>query len=392
MTDRSSKPHHRAESDATPRQRFLSAVDRHPAGGVSLDLGYGIASYTAGAHESLCRELGIEDPSEDISARMLNIVYPDPRIRACCCGDLRFVAPGAATHGQGDVDLDTETYRDEWNLTRRLSAGGLYYDFIDPPLGACASLEECLRVLRVPQGCRARVRGMREQANQYREQGYAVGAWCFAGIFEMVFWLRGYRQAYLDFGERPALVEGLMDALLEVQLEFWQAILDEMDDLLDVALLTEDLGTQTSLMISPTRFRESVKPRIGELIRAIMDDSPETRVLLHSDGAVFPLIGDFIDMGVDILNPIQPGATGMEPRRIKAEFGHDLSFHGGIDIQSVLRCERPPSLRASIHQIIDILGRGGGYVVAPAHCVQPDVPPRNVLAMIDAVRELTQYP
>ncbi len=370
----------------------MSAVDRHPVGGVSLDLGYGIASYTAGAHASLCRELGIDNPTEEISARMLNIVYPDPRIQACCCGDVRFLAPGATPDGEGDVDLDAHTYRDEWNLTRRLSAGGLYYDFIDPPLASCESLKECLSALRAPRDPRARVRGMRKQAQRFREQGYAVGAWCFAGIFEMVFWLRGYHQAYLDFGENPGLVEGLMDALLEIQRDFWHAILEETGGLLDVALLTEDLGTQTSLMISPARFRESVKPRIRELIHGIKTASPSTRVLLHSDGAIFPLIGDFIDMGVDILNPIQPGAAGMDPRRIKAEFGRDLSFHGAIDIQTLLRCESPENVRASIHQMIDFMGTSGGYVVAPAHCVQPDIPPQNILALVEAVHEIATYP
>ena len=392
MIDRFDTSRHQQDSGEMPRERFLSAVERRPTGGVSLDLGYGIASYTLGAHRALCDVLGIANPSSIVSARMLNIVYPDARIQQCCCGDVRFLASGPLPSGSEDVDLDDRTYRDEWNLTRRLSAGGLYYDFVDAPLEGCRTLDECLKRLRRPQGATPRALGMREQAETYRSQGYAVGAWCFAGIFEMVFWLRGYRQAYLDFGARPKIAAGLMDALLEIQIDFWSAILKETDGLLDVALLTEDLGIQTALMISEQQFREIVKPRIGELIRHIKGMSPNTKLLLHSDGAVFPLIGDFIEMGVDILNPVQPGATGMNPRLIKKEFGDDLSFHGAIDIQDLLRSETPQTVRASIHKVVELLGKNGGYVVAPAHCVQPDVPPENILALVDAVRELAEYP
>lgn len=385
-------PSYESTSGISPRDRFLSAVERAPRGGVSLDLGYGITSYSAGAHDALRHELGLESAPAQISARMLNIVYPSQEIQRTCCGDLRFIAPGAPLSGSEDVDLDDCTYRDEWNLTRRLTSAGLYYDFIDPPLAGCETLDACLHALRRPHGAVARVAGMRAHAEQFRNEGFAVGTWCFAGIFEMVFWLRGYRQAYLDFGANPNLVEGLMDALLETQLEFWSAILAETEGVLDVALLTEDLGTQASLMISPKQFRCIVRPRIEQLVRHIKKMSPSTKVLLHSDGAVFPLIADFIDMGVDILNPIQPGASGMDPQRIKREFGDDLSFHGAIDIQELLRSESPEIVRTSIHQIIELLGYGGGYVVAPAHCIQPDVSPKNIFALVNAIRELDGYP
>lgn len=233
---------------------------------------------------------------------------------------------------------------------------------------------------------------MREQAQTLREAGYAVGAWCFAGVFEMVFWLRGYKNAYLDFALRPDWVEGLMDALLAIHSDFWEAILDETQGLLDIALLTEDFGTQSRLMISPEQFRTIVKPRIGQLIRTIKKRSPSTRVLLHSDGAIFPIIGDLIEMGVDVLNPLQPGAEGMDPRKVKREFGRELSFHGAIDIQRVLVSGSPDDVRSEVHHTVEALGAGGGYIVAPAHCVQPDVPPENIVALVSAVRELTSYP
>jgi uroporphyrinogen decarboxylase len=359
---------------------------------VALDLGTGIASYTLGAHARLADYLGGTTGAPTITARALQIVDPMPPVAESYCGDLRVIAPRGPIVANAEQEVDDRTYRDEWGLTRRLSANGFYYDFVDSPLASCRTIDECLRLLQRPTGAPARVAGMRRRAQDLREAGYAVGAWCFAGIFEMVFWLRGYRNGYLDFAARPAWVERLMDALLEVHVEFWDAMLDEMGEALDVALMTEDLGTQTGLMISPAQFRRLVKPRIGTLIASIKSRSPSTRVLLHSCGAIAPIIGDLVDIGVDILNPLQPGAAGMDARKIKSTYGSDLSFHGAIDIQQVLCRSEPEAVRGAVREMIEILGVGGGYVVAPAHCIQPDVPPENILALVQAVREYASYP
>lgn len=379
-------------SSISPRSRFLSAADRVPEDGVSWDLGYGIASFTRGGYEKLCAYLGIPHPEPEISARMLQIVYPCDELAKQVCGDLRVLAPGPPLEPYSEEELSERSYRDEWGLVRKLSANGYYYDFVGSPLSECRTIEECKANLLIPRHPVERAQGLHAQAARYRQGGYAVGAWCFAGLFEMVFWLRGYKNAYLDFARSPSLVEWLMDALLEVNLDFWTALIDELQGLLDVALLTEDLGTQQALMISPKQFRTIVKPRIKALIDLIKQKSPNTRVLLHSDGAVFPIIGDFIDMGVDILNPIQPGASGMDPRRLKSEFGDHLSFHGAIDTQEMLPHCSPQEVRMYVQERIEILGAGGGYIVAPSHCVQPDIPPENVIAFVAAIKEMTNYP
>ncbi len=374
----------------SPRERFIASVDRdaRAAENPSFDLGYGITSYTRGAHDRLCEHLGLGPQQAEISARMLNLVYPCAEIASRLSGDLRVIAPAAPTSGAGDIELDDRTYRDEWGLVRRLSSGGLYYDFIGAPLAECRTLGECLQQLQRPVAPAERARGMNARAAAFRDEGFAVGAWCFGGVFEMLFWLRGYKTAYLDFALRPRLVEGLMDALLEIQADFWTSILRETGGQLDVALLTEDLGTQTGLMISPDQFRAIVKPRIRELIRTIKSESPGIRVLLHSDGAISAIVSDLIDIGVDILNPIQPGVAGMEPRLLKQEYGTELCFHGGLDIQQLMVRGTVAEIRSEVARLCDVLGYDGGYVIAPAHCVQPDVPPENIIAFVETVREL----
>ncbi len=375
-----------------PRERFRSAVDRQPSGGISYDLGHGIASFTLDAHDRMCRHLGVTPPPPKVTARPLQIVEPCAEINKRCAGDLRFVFPNGPIDPSAEAELPDDAYLDEWGIVRRRPPGGLYYDIVASPLSEATSWPECKRKLQLPQDAASRVSGMRQQAQQHQQDGFAVGTMCFAGIFEMVFWLRGYLNAYIDFGRRPAIAEGLMDTLLEVNLEFWRAMLRETDGVLDVALLTEDLGTQRGLMISPRQLRSIVLPRIGALISEIKALSPSTKVLLHSCGAVAPVIPDLIDIGVDILNPIQPGAAGMDPVDLKRDFGDDLSFHGAVDIQHVLPYGTPEEVREHVRQQIQALGVGGGYVVAPAHCVQPDVPPENVFALLDAVQRFGGYP
>ena len=378
----------------TPRDRFLAAVERRPGQGVSWDLGYGVTGFTRVAHQNLCRHLGIELKNQAFWSVMLQTVYPDAGLNDRICGDLRLVSVRAPVDVPDEPlgGSDLAEYEDEWGLVRRLSANGLYYDIVKSPLENCRTAADCSRAIRLPQHPRERAEGLRTEAEAIRESGYAVGASCFAGIFEMLFWLRGFRNAYLDFARDPRVVEVVMDHLLDVQKAFWGAICDELNGLLDVALLTEDLGTQRGPMISPSHFESIVRPRIAELIAHIKSRCPGVRILLHSCGAIFPFIPDLIEIGVDLLNPVQLGAAGMDPHRLKAEFGSDVVFHGAVDIQEILCHGSVKEVKEHVEFLIDVLGTGGGYVVAPSHCVQADVPPENIVALVDTVHEAAAYP
>lgn len=389
------QPGHEGRQRRTrPRDRFLAAITRTPGHGVSWDLGYGVTGFSRVAHENLCAHMGIPVGEQSFWSVMLQTVYPNPALHHSVCGDLRLVSIRAPiTVSDSPMEESSPaTYRDEWGIVRKLSANGLYYDIVESPLAECRTAEECRAALTLPQHPSERAVGLRETACEYREQGYAVGASCFAGIFEMLFWLRGFQNAFLDIAREPEVAATVMDELLDAQISFWGAICDELHGILDIALLTEDLGTQRSLMISPEHFRRLVRPRIGELIAFIKRRNPGTCILLHSCGAIFPLIGDLIDIGVDLLNPIQPRAAGMDPHALKKEYGDDIVFHGGVDIQSVLCDASPAEVAEHVVSLIEVLGERGGYIVAPAHCVQADVPPENIIAMVDAVRGTAGYP
>ncbi|MFC2029088.1 uroporphyrinogen decarboxylase family protein, partial [Chloroflexota bacterium] len=162
--------------------------------------------------------------------------------------------------------------------------------------------------------------------------------------------------------------------------------------LIDIIKIGDDLGTQQNLMISPAMYRSILKPLHADMINLIREKT-KARVFFHSDGDIFDLIEDFIEIGVDILNPIQTSAGKMSDlEALKSTYGGRIIFCGAIDTQHVLPNGTPEEVRQEVKRVINILGRDGGYMLAPVHTVMNEVPGENVLAMVDAVEEFGTYP
>jgi uroporphyrinogen decarboxylase len=156
-------------------------------------------------------------------------------------------------------------------------------------------------------------------------------------------------------------------------------------DLTDIYFIADDVGVQDKLMISPRMFHKFVKPSLQRFIAQAKEYGQ--RVMYHTCGAVRPLIPDFIEMGVDILNPIQVSAKGMEPAGLKRDFGDALCFHGALDIQTVLSQGTPDQVRAEVARLCQVLGQGGGFILAPTNNIMPETPIENILALYEAVQE-----
>ncbi len=152
----------------------------------------------------------------------------------------------------------------------------------------------------------------------------------------------------------------------------------------------------SGLLFPPRMFRKLIKPRFARLYRASKEMAhqfnPKCKLIAHTDGDVYPIIPDYIEMGLDMLNPVQPYVAEMDHERLKHEFGDRLSFHGGIDIQRALPFGTPEEVRAEAIKTMRALGKEGGYILAPTHYVQPDVPPENMVVLRDAVMEAGRYP
>jgi uroporphyrinogen decarboxylase len=179
-----------------------------------------------------------------------------------------------------------------------------------------------------------------------------------------------------------------MERILEIKLEYWARMLPALGDAVDVVGEADDLGGQARLLFSPATYRALVKPLHRELFD-FLHARTDAKVFFHTCGAVRDLLPDLIEIGVDILNPVQVSAAGMDTGELKREFGRDLVFWGGgVDTQRVLGSGAPAEVRAEVRRRIDDLAPGGGFVFATVHNIQPDVPAENILAMHAELREI----
>jgi uroporphyrinogen decarboxylase len=182
----------------------------------------------------------------------------------------------------------------------------------------------------------------------------------------------------------PRLTEALLDRLLEVYLQVLPRFLDAVGPYVQLIQVGDDLGMQTGLQISPAMYRRFIKPRARELYGYIHDHF-DGFLFLHSCGSVRDLLPDLIEVGVQVINPVQTAAARMDPAELKREFGRDLVFWGGgCETQSVLRHGTPAEVAAQVRERLRVFGEGGGYVFNQVHNVLSDVPPENVVAMFGA--------
>jgi len=214
-----------------------------------------------------------------------------------------------------------------------------------------------------------------------------------AGFTENSLRIRGYENWFMDTITDPAGVESLLDIILEDKIRYWDALADwaverGAGETIRVASECDDLGSQTATILDPAVIRRMVIPRLNTLFGHIRKRLPHVKIFMHSCGAIRELIPDLIGVGMDILNPVQFTAAGMDLRGLKRDFGDAITFWGGgVDTQSTLNKGTPQLVKDEVRKIIDIMAPGGGFVFAPVHNIQDDVPPENFWAMWDALQE-----
>jgi uroporphyrinogen decarboxylase len=227
-----------------------------------------------------------------------------------------------------------------------------------------------------------------EAARLAAEDRYAIMAtpWLLFPL-ERAFAMQGMDVFLANLIFYPEFAEALLWKIQERCKVLMGHFLDALGDNVDIIKVGDDLGTQDSLMMSPDMYRRVLKPVHADYLRFIKERT-SAKVFFHTDGDVFPLIDDFVEIGVDILNPIQTSAGTMSNLgELKARWGDRLTFCGAIDTQRILPSGTPAEVRAEVRRVIDILGSGGGYLLSSVHTVMNDVPAENILAMVDAVQE-----
>jgi len=205
-------------------------------------------------------------------------------------------------------------------------------------------------------------------------------------IFETAWQLRGMYELFIDFYENPELAETLLDKITEIN----SAVSARFAEAgVDILLLADDVGMEKTMLMSPDHWRRWLKPRLARLIDSARRVKPDIHIFYHCDGFIEPIIPELIEIGVDILNPVQP--ESMDPVKLKKLYGDRLSFWGTIGVQTVLPFGTPDDVRSEVKRMIETVGRGGGFVIAPTHFIQVDVPWENVKAFFDAVEEYGVY-
>ena len=239
-----------------------------------------------------------------------------------------------------------------------------------------------------------RIAHVRERARRLAEENqYAILAapWLLFP-FERAYAMQGMEAFLLNMITNREFARALLEKIAEYCKQLMGPFLQELGDNVDIIKIGDDLGTQSSLIISPDMYREILKPVHADFISFIKSRT-KAKILFHSDGDVVPLIEDFIEMGIDILNPVQTSAGSMSDLpSLKKRFGDNIVFCGAIDTHRVLPFGSVEEVRQEVRRVMQILGPGGGCMIGAVHTVMNDVPPENVLAMVDAVEEYGRYP
>ncbi|MCM8816816.1 MAG: uroporphyrinogen decarboxylase family protein [Candidatus Omnitrophica bacterium] len=285
-------------------------------------------------------------------------------------------------------------YGTDNRVVARMPVGGFYFEPGEPPLARAETVADVEKNLDyiwnfdLPDFCDMSF----EEIGTYARQLCEKTDYCLMGNFAIHVFaagqlLRGFEQFMIDLVLNPAIAECIMDNLVNAYIERFNRYYPAIGKYTDIINVNDDLGAQNGPQISPDLYRKLVKPYQKKIYQHIKKVSGQY-LFLHTDGSVYELLPDLIEIGVDILNPVQFTCRNMELGRLKKEFGKDLTFWGGgCDTQKVLPYATPAQVKKHVKECLDILVPGGGFVFNQVHNIQPDVPPANIMAMYEAVHE-----
>ena len=368
----------------THRQRLVTALSHQEPDVVPIDLASTIdSSIVVEGYQRLKAHLGVESETV-LTNRMMRVVDVDERVLQVLDIDTRGVFPA----GPPDQIIGDNRYRDEWGVERIRPPSSYYYDERTFPLAGEITVGDIARYPMPDPDDPIRIKGLKERVDEIHRAGYAAVLNLPSAFVHKTQYLRGFEDWFVDFCLNRDLLAALFDAVLEVSLAICEHQLREVGADVDVILTADDLGVQQGLMISPDAYRKLVKPRHARYFELIHAMSP-AKVLFHTCGSVVDIMGDMVDIGVDVLHPIQVTARGMDPETLKTEWGDKMAFWGAVDTQHTLCHGSVEDVRSEVERRIEVLGRGGGYVLGAVHNIQPDVPVDNIVAMYKHARAYT---
>jgi len=384
--------------ELTARQRVKMALDHKEPDRIPICFGCTPTSTMVESipngrnYTKLCQYLGVDNyPEPKISEVYNNVLNVDERIMRKFGSDFRLITPNIPP---ATINPDgTKTWKPICGM--RIKRMGYYDEPFDFPGKNWTSKRDLGKYPFWPDPTEFDVaKGKREEArNLYENTEYAIVADSYFSLFPFNLYpqICGFEKWLMDMKLNPEFFFALSDKLLELGLAFNKEFFKAVGDYIDVAVVYDDMGTQENLFMSVKDYRKFIKPYTKQIIEEIKKYT-KAKILMHSCGSIYEIIPDLIEIGVDILNPVQPRAKRMEPWRLKKEFGRDISFWGGIDIQELLPHGTVEEVKKGVREVIEVYAPGGGYVLGPSHNIEPDTPPKNIVAMYEAALEYGKYP
>lgn len=406
---------------ATKRERVLCAINHQEPDRVPLDLGgLDVTGISTIAYRKLRSFLGLKDETIRIVCVIQQLADVAEEVLQAVGADVRSVfirghyKPGKLSDGSFCEIPETwnpQTRSDGSEVVTNVCgdinylrpSAGHFFEPVYHPLGNCETLADLERheddilnmgmSFNLPKDINKAFGEASDVAKNLRgETDYLLVSANFEGkTFAGAQGLRGWEQFLIDLYERPVFAEALMDMIVDVYCERFDRYWNALGQYIDVMQVSDDLGNQTAPIISPEMYKKMIKPYHQKLYSYIKKKAG-VPIVMHTDGSVYRLIPDLIEVGVGFLNPVQASAADMDTKRLKKEFGDVLGFWGGgCDTQSVLPHGTRQEIRDEVKRRIDDLAPGGGFVFSQVHNILPDVPPENIMTMYEAVWEFGKY-
>jgi uroporphyrinogen decarboxylase len=277
-----------------------------------------------------------------------------------------------------------DSYQDEWGVTWKTIeyetrfGKGKYTEPSGPPLADDAALDRYVP----PDPNRPELYAEADRVvRTYQDEYWIVGV-TPTTIFETAWALRGYERLLMDMAANPARANRVLD----IPYQYHQTVTQHLVKLgVDMIWLGDDVGGQKSMLMSPKMWRQYLKPRMADLIAALRAINPHIKIAYHTDGVVYPIIPELIEIGIDVLNPILP--QSMDPVKLKKEHGDRLCFWGSLDIQQTIPFGTPDDVKHEVITRLKTIGHDGGLLIGPTHNLQLDTPLENFWALINTIRE-----
>lgn len=361
------------------RDRILLALNHQETDRVPIDLGStNSSSINVNAYSNLINYLGISEDNLEI-IRYPQIVIPSEKILSYFSVDTRTLRLGQFPD-RNDKE-QKNIYKDEWGVIRVKPENSYYFDIVKSPLSGQISIADIDKYPMPNPYEESLYSGLKEKAKRiYEEEKYAIVFSLYGSVILQTQYLRGFNDWFIDILNDKNIFGAIQEKVFDVVYKIAERSLKEIAGYVDIVYVTDDLASQEGPLFSPNLYKSLIKPKHKKLVDLIKKTC-NAKVLMHACGSIMDFIQDFIDIGIDAINPLQLTAKGMDPKFLKKEYGKSMCFWGGIDTQNILPRGNTEQVKKEVMNKIDLLSKNGGYVLAPNHNIQADVPPQNIIEM-----------